>query len=107
MTQCLQSLLPPPSGQLVARLRPGLEAQHPSIGRAWHTVLERNPSALRPDPRPGTVWVRIGGRSRLLPTGIFEFREAGMIDTAQIPNDRAPAPRMAAARHDRRHAPRL
>ena len=107
MTQQVHSLPPTASGRLVARLRPGLEAQHPSVGRTWHPVLERNLSALQPDPTPETVWVRIRGRTRLLPIALFEFREAETIDTAQTPNHRAAAPGMADADRDRRGGARL
>jgi hypothetical protein len=76
-----ESFATPSRRQLIARLRPGLEAQHPSIGRAWHPVVERNPAALRPEPPPGSAWIRIGGRTRLLPVAILEFRAGGRMET--------------------------
>jgi hypothetical protein len=60
-------------GGMVARLRPQLLAQHPSIGCGWHEVLERNPGALTPEPGEDRVWVLVAGRPRLLPRTILEF----------------------------------
>jgi len=58
----------------VARLRPELAAQHPTIpAHTWHTVLGRNPRALRPQADAGHVWVDVEGRVRLLPREYFEF----------------------------------
>jgi hypothetical protein len=64
----------PPTARL-ARLRPGLEAQHPSLGSGWHRVQERNQAALSPEPGPGQVWLQVGKRLRLLPTSLFEFTD--------------------------------
>jgi hypothetical protein len=58
-----------------ARLRPGLEAQHPSLGSDWHRVYPRNESSLSPEPGPGQVWLLVGKRLRLLPTSLFEFSD--------------------------------
>jgi len=60
----------------MARLRPDLAAQHPSIGPEWFPVLKRNAASLRPDPLPGHVWVCVDGRPRLLPVSLFEFSDA-------------------------------
>ena len=59
----------------VARVRPRLQAQHPSLGTEWHQVIERNPGALTPDPDPDHVWILVGGRPRLLPRSILEFSD--------------------------------
>jgi hypothetical protein len=56
----------------MVRLRSGLEAQHPSLGRQWYRVLDRNDAALTPVPPAGQLWVEVGGRVRLLPASIFE-----------------------------------
>jgi len=56
----------------MVRLRPGLEAQHPSLGRQWYRVLDRNDTALTPIPPAGQLWVEVGPRVRLLPADIFE-----------------------------------
>jgi hypothetical protein len=59
---------------ILARLRPGLEAQHPSIDpKEWFPVLASNPAAVDPYPREGYVWVRIAGRARQLPAAILTF----------------------------------
>ena len=60
------------AGQL-ARLRPALLCQHPSLGRGWYRVHERNDAALSPEPPPGQVWLEVGERMRLLPAAILEF----------------------------------
>jgi hypothetical protein len=70
--QLLETVRP---GCRLARLRPGLEAQHPSLGSGWHRVEERNAGALSPEPGPGQVWLRVGKRLRLLPATLFEFSE--------------------------------
>jgi hypothetical protein len=62
----------PTTGQL-ARLRPALLCQHPSLGRNWYRVHERNDAALTPEPAPGQVWLEVGDRMRLLPAAILEF----------------------------------
>jgi hypothetical protein len=62
----------PHSGYRMARLRAGLEAQHPSLGRQWYRVLERNEAALSPVPATDQLWVEVGNRLRLLPACIFE-----------------------------------
>jgi hypothetical protein len=62
----------PAAGQL-ARLRPALLCQHPSLGRSWYRVHERNEAALSPDAPPGQVWLEVGERMRLLPAAILEF----------------------------------
>jgi hypothetical protein len=59
----------------LARLLPGLEAQHPSLGSGWHRVHERNAAALSPEPGPGQVWLQVGKRLRLLPASLFEFSD--------------------------------
>ena len=59
----------------MVRLRPGLEAQHPSLGRQWYRVLDRNDAALTPIPPAGHLWVEVGPRVRLLPADIFELEE--------------------------------
>ena len=59
----------------LARLRPGLEAQHPSLGAGWHRVHERNAAALSPEAGPGQVWLQVGKRLRLLPACLFEFSD--------------------------------
>jgi hypothetical protein len=59
----------------LARLRPGLEAQHPSLGSDWHRVCQRNDGALSPEPGPGQVWLLVGKRLRLLPASLFEFSD--------------------------------
>jgi hypothetical protein len=62
------------SGHMVARLRPELAAQHPSIpAHTWHLVLNRNPQALHPEPDSAHVWIDVEGRVRLLPREYFEF----------------------------------
>jgi hypothetical protein len=63
----------PPAACLLARLRPALLAQHPSLGRQWYQVHVRNGAALRPEARPGQVWLEVGDRMRLLPMAILEF----------------------------------
>jgi hypothetical protein len=60
-------------GFRMVRLRPGLEAQHPSLGRQWYRVLDRNDAALTPVPPAGQLWVEVGPRIRLLPADIFEL----------------------------------
>jgi hypothetical protein len=57
----------------MVRLRSGLEAQHPSLGRQWYGVLDRNDAALTPIPPAGRLWVEVGRRVRLLPADIFEL----------------------------------
>jgi len=57
----------------MARLRPALLAQHPSLGPQWYRVHERNEAALCPEPGPGQVWLEVGERMRLLPVAILEF----------------------------------
>ena len=58
----------------LARLRPELAAEHPSIpSRTWYPVLSRNPSALTPQAEPGLVWVKVDGRRRKLPAAYFKF----------------------------------
>lgn len=64
---------PANSGLRMVRLRPGLEAQHPSLGRHWYRVLDRNDAALTPLPPAGLLWVEVGPRVRLLPADIFEL----------------------------------
>jgi hypothetical protein len=64
---------PENTGFRTVRLRPGLEAQHPSLGRQWYRVLDRNEAALTPTPPPGQLWVEVGPRVRLLPADIFEL----------------------------------
>jgi hypothetical protein len=59
----------------LARLRPGLEAQHPSLGRQWYRVIERNEAALTPVPPAGQLWLEVGRRLRLLPQALFEFSQ--------------------------------
>lgn len=59
----------------MARLLPGLEAQHPSLSRQWYRVLDRNDAALTPVPPVGQLWVEVGPRLRLLPETLFEFSE--------------------------------
>jgi hypothetical protein len=59
----------------LARLRPGLEAQHPSLTRQWYRVLDRNDAALTPVPPVGQLWLEVGPRLRLLPEALFEFSE--------------------------------
>ncbi|HKT59629.1 MAG TPA: hypothetical protein VJQ46_06235 [Gemmatimonadales bacterium] len=59
----------------MARLRSGLEAQHPSLSRQWYRVLDRNDSALTPVPPAGQLWIEVGPRLRLLPEELFEFSE--------------------------------
>ena len=59
----------------LARLRPGLEAQHPSLTRQWYRVLDRNDAALTPVPPAGPLWLEVGPRIRLLPVELFEFSE--------------------------------
>ncbi|MGH7512099.1 MAG: hypothetical protein ACREOQ_04145 [Gemmatimonadales bacterium] len=61
------------TGFRMVRLRPGLEAQHPSLGSLWYRVLDRNDAALRPTSPPGQLWVEVGPRVRLLPANIFEL----------------------------------
>jgi hypothetical protein len=70
----LESFSPRASGAF-ARLRPALLCQHPSLGRQWHRVHERNDAALSPEPPPGQVWLEVGERMRLLPAAILEFSE--------------------------------
>ena len=60
-------------GRRMVRLRPGLEAQHPSLGRQWYRVLDRNEAALTPVPPAGQLWVEVDRRLRLLPADIFEL----------------------------------
>jgi hypothetical protein len=60
----------------LARLRPGLEAQHPSLTRQWYRVHDRNDAALTPVPPVGQLWLEVGPRLRLLPESLFEFIEA-------------------------------
>lgn len=58
----------------MARLRRGLDAQHPSlVPGEWYPVIERNIAALEPYARPGSVWIEIRGRARQLPISILEF----------------------------------
>jgi hypothetical protein len=64
-----------PSTRRMARLRPGLEAQHPSLGRTWYRVLDRNDAALCPLPPAGQLWLEVESRRRLLPVDIFEFED--------------------------------
>ncbi len=59
----------------LARLRPGLEAQHPSLSRQWYRVLDRNDAALTPVPPAGLLWLEVGPRLRLLPEALFEFSQ--------------------------------
>jgi hypothetical protein len=59
----------------LARLRPGLEAQHPSLTRQWYRVVDRNDGALTPVPPAGHLWVEVGPRLRLLPEELFEFSQ--------------------------------
>jgi hypothetical protein len=59
----------------LARLRPGLEPQHPSLGSDWHRVVERNEAALSPEPGPGQIWLQVGKRLRLLPASLFDFSD--------------------------------
>ena len=59
----------------MARLRPGLEAQHPSLTRQWYRVHDRNDAALTPVPPAGQLWLEVGPRLRLLPEALFEFTE--------------------------------
>jgi hypothetical protein len=59
----------------VARLRPELSAQHPSIpSGTWYAVVPYNPTALCPEAEPGFVWVEIERRPRKLPAEYFELR---------------------------------
>ena len=59
---------------LLARLRPGLEANHPSIpSQAWHLVLSRNLLARTPRAEPGLVWLNVEGRRRKLSADYFVF----------------------------------
>ena len=63
-----------PRTATLARLRPNLRAQHPSIEPdQWYPVLASNPSSLEPRPRPGLVWVEVRGRARQLPVSILQF----------------------------------
>jgi hypothetical protein len=62
----------------MARLREGLEAQHPSLGRDWYRVFERNETALCPVPPADQLWVEVGSRLRLLPASLFELIEAAL-----------------------------
>jgi len=59
----------------LARLRPGLEAQHPSLAGHWYRVHDRNDAALTPVPAVGQLWLEVGARLRLLPEALFEFSE--------------------------------
>jgi len=59
----------------MARLRLGLEAQHPSLTRQWYRVHDRNDAALTPVPPTGQLWLEVGPRLRLLPEALFEFSE--------------------------------
>lgn len=59
----------------LARLRPGLEAQHPSLARQWYRVHDRNDAALTPVPPVGLLWLEVGPRLRLLPVALFEFSD--------------------------------
>jgi hypothetical protein len=59
----------------LARLRPGLEAQHPSLSRQWYRVIDRNEAALTPVPPAGQLWLEVGPRLRLLPEALFEFSQ--------------------------------
>jgi hypothetical protein len=59
----------------MVRLRPGLEAQHPSLARQWYRVHNRNDAALTPVPPTGLLWIEVGSRLRLLPEMLFEFSE--------------------------------
>lgn len=59
----------------LARLRPGLEAQHPSLSRQWYRVIDRNDAALTPVPPAGLLWLEVGPRLRLLPAALFEFSQ--------------------------------
>jgi hypothetical protein len=61
----------------LARLRPGLEAQHPSLARQWYRVHDRNDAALTPVPPVGQLWLEAGPRLRLLPVELFEFSDDG------------------------------
>lgn len=66
--------MPDPRTATLARLRPNLRAQHPSIDPdEWYPVLASNPSSLEPKPRPGFVWVEVRGRARQLPASILQF----------------------------------
>jgi len=65
----------PHTGCRMARLRAGLEAQHPSLGREWYRVLDRNEAALCPVPPADQLWIEVGSRLRLLPASIFELIE--------------------------------
>jgi len=61
----------------LARLRPELAANHPSIpSKTWLVVLSRNLHAPAPRAEPGLVWIYIGGRRRKLPAAYFEFTQA-------------------------------
>lgn len=63
-----------PRTATLARLRPNLRAQHPSIDPdEWYPVLASNPSSLEPKPRPGLVWIEVRGRPRQLPVSILQF----------------------------------
>jgi len=68
----------PHTGCRMARLREGLEAQHPSLGREWYRVIERNEAALCSVPPADQLWVEVGGRLRLLPASIFELIESAL-----------------------------
>ena len=76
----------------MARLRAGLEAQHPSLGREWYRVLERNETALCPVPPAGQLWVEVGNRPRLLPVAIFELIESARSAHEPAPFPEAPPP---------------
>jgi hypothetical protein len=68
----------------VARLRPELAAQHPSIpAGVWHPVLSHNPTALCPEAETGFVWIEIEGRPRMLPAEYFLFADARLAERVQ------------------------
>ena len=61
----------------LARLRPELAANHPSIpAKRWLLVLSRNARALFPRAESGLVWINVEGRRRKLPAAYFEFVRA-------------------------------
>ena len=82
----------PHTGCRMARLRAGLEAQHPSLGREWYRVLERNETALCPVPPAGQLWVEVGNRLRLLPAAIFELIESALSAREPAPIPGTPPP---------------
>ena len=58
-----------------ARVPPAIAWKRPGLPTEWTRVLERNPQAMSPDPRPGYVWLETPGKVLHAPAAALEFRE--------------------------------